>query len=209
MFSKFYDRYWREPDLYGMEDLSQDIWTIRRVRMFLDCIPAGQHIADIGCGTGGGAQLMRNAGHTVAGIDISPAAIEEAKRRHPDISFLCCSLEDGCPLSNCTFDAAFCGEVIEHIYDVPQFLAELHRLLRPSGILGITTPYHALVKNLLIALFRFDKHFDPCGPHIRFFTVKSLKHTLEQGGFRVERVGLHGRIPPISNGMFVLATRQP
>ena len=209
MLSKFYDRYWRESDLYDMEDLSQDVWTIRRVRMFLECIPAGQHVADIGCGTGGGSQLMRNAGHTVTGIDISPAAIEEARRRHPDISFLYCSLEDGCRLPDRTFDAAFCGEVIEHIYDVPQFLAELHRLLRPGGILGITTPYHGLIKNLLIALFRFDKHFDPCGPHIRFFTIKSLKHALEKSGFSVESVGLHGRIPPISNGMFVLGTRRP
>jgi ubiquinone/menaquinone biosynthesis C-methylase UbiE len=209
MLSKFYDRYWREPDLYGMADLSFDIWTIRRVKMFLECIPPGQRIADIGCGTGGGAQLMQNAGHMVKGIDISPAAIEEARRRHPDISFLCCSLEDGCPLSDHTFDAVFCGEVIEHIYDVPRFLTELYRLLRPKGILAITTPYHGVFKNLLIAIFRFDKHFDPCGPHIRFFTVKSLKYTLEKSGFRIQRVGVHGRVPPISNGMFVLAIRQP
>lgn len=157
----------------------------------------------------GGTALIRNAGHTVTGIDISPIAIEEAKRVHPDINFLCCSLEDGCPLPDSTFNAAFCGEVIEHIYDVPRFLAELHRLLRPSGILGITTPYHGLIKNILITLFRFDKHFDPCGPHIRFFTVKSLKHALEKASFRVESVEFHGRIPPISNGMFVLATCQP
>lgn len=57
MLSKFYDCYWREPDLYGMRDLSQDIWTIRRVRMFLDCIPEGYQVVDIGCGTGG-VQLL-------------------------------------------------------------------------------------------------------------------------------------------------------
>ena len=210
MLSKFYDRYWQAPDLYNMNDLAQDPWTARRVRMFLGKLPSKQRVADVGCGTGGGTALMREAGHDATGIDVSPAAVEAARATYPRIPFFVASLEDGqCHLPDASFDAVFAGEVIEHVYDVDAFLRELHRLIRPGGTLAVTTPYNGVIKTLLIVLTgRFDVNFDPRGPHIRFFTTRAIRKALRDNGFEPTDVSFHGRFAPIWNGMMVVARRQ-
>lgn len=59
----------------------------------------------------------------------------------------------------------------------------------------------------MIALFRFEEHFDPEFPHYRFYTLKSLKSVLEKRGFRMIRVKYIGRVRPFSNNMFVIAEK--
>ena len=60
----------------------------------------------------------------------------------------------------------------------------------------------------MIAIFRFEKHFDPEFPHYRFYTLKSLKNVLEKRGFRIIKVKYVGRTWPLSNNMFVIAEKQ-
>ena len=61
-------------------------------------------------------------------------------------------------------------------------------MLKPGGRLLVTVPYHGRVKAALIALTRFERHFDPLGQHLRFFTRRSLAATLDQAGFDAVRV---------------------
>jgi 2-polyprenyl-6-hydroxyphenyl methylase/3-demethylubiquinone-9 3-methyltransferase len=88
---------------------------------------------------------------------------------------------------------------LEHLFDVGAALTEINRVLRPGGKFVLTTPYHGLVKNLIVRVLAFERHYDPCGSHIRFFTRRSLKLCLEKAGFTVERLG--GR--PLLAGMDV------
>jgi len=60
----------------------------------------------------------------------------------------------------------------------------MHRVLAPGGRLLVTVPYHGGLKNVLIALCRWDEHFAPTGPHIRFFTKSSLEKMVRSAGFR-------------------------
>ena len=64
--------------------------------------------------------------------------------------------------------------MIEHVYDTEQFVTEIARVLAPGGFFFITTPFHGYVKNFILALIGFDKHFDVTGPHIRFFSDRAL-----------------------------------
>lgn len=52
-------------------------------------------------------------------------------------------------------------------------------------------PFHSRVSAALIALTRFEAHFDPLGQHVRFFTHRSLVDALEFSGFEatVRRAG--------------------
>jgi len=63
------------------------------------------------------------------------------------------------------------------------------------------------LKNLLLVLLAFDRHFDPTGPHIRFFTKRSLLKGLGNVGMNVERVGYIGRFRPVSMAIYVVARR--
>jgi len=98
-------------------------------------------------------------------------------------------------------------DVIEHVFDPPTVIREISRVLSPGGQLLISTPYHGLVKNVLIALFRFDRHFDPQGPHIRFFSRSSLTHLLRDAGFRSFKYFYLGRVFPVSKNLVIMTAK--
>ena len=99
------------------------------------------------------------------------------------------------------------GDVIEHICNTDIFVNEVNRVLKKRGLFALSTPAHNMIKNVMIALFRFEKHFDPEFPHYRFYTLKSLKNVLEKRGFKIIKVKYVGRIWPFSNNMFVIAEK--
>ena len=58
----------------------------------------------------------------------------------------------------------------------------------PAGRLLVTTPSHDLPRRALIALLRWEPHFDPLGQHVRFYTRRSLSRVLETFAFEHVRV---------------------
>jgi hypothetical protein len=58
-------------------------------------------------------------------------------------------------------------------------------VLRPSGVLAVTTPAHGRATALAIAAGGFERRFDPLSPHLRFLTRRSLRELLDGMGFRV------------------------
>lgn len=192
LYRSYYDAYWAcerpSPDA--------DPLTGPRMEKFLQACTEKQFILDLGCGNGRTTQLLKQAGKKVVGLDISLRALSAAKAGCAGTVYvqgLCDSL---LPFRDETFDAIYCAEVIEHVLDTQALTREAYRVLKPEGILFVTTPYHGLAKNLLIAALAFDSHFDPTGPHIRFFTQKSLCHLLSENGFCVESVVHLGRFWP-------------
>ena len=117
------------------------------------------------------------------------------------------SLEEGLPFASEAFAAIWCTEVLEHLFDVHTALTELNRVLMPGGLLVLTVPYHGLIKNLLIALGGFERHFNPYLSHLRFFTRKSLGACLAQGGFLALSWGGVGRYWPLWMSHFVVARK--
>jgi SAM-dependent methyltransferase len=96
-------------------------------------------VLDIGCGTGTHAEMLAARGFDVVGIDISPGMLERAraKTRIPmtgTVVFQRASLNDPLPLDDASFDAALCLAVMSTVTDVPRFLGEVHRVLRPGGL---------------------------------------------------------------------------
>jgi len=164
-------------------------------------------VLDSGCGNGVFTAFLSQLGFDAVGIDISGTAIGFARQRYQGMRFEVASLEDGLPCKPDAFDAVWCTEVLEHLFDVQAALTEINRVLRPNGTLVLTTPYHGLLKNLAIALLSFDRHFDPCGPPIRFFTRCALDLCLGKAGFVVEQWAGVGRFWPLWMSHFVVARK--
>jgi SAM-dependent methyltransferase len=103
---------------------------------------AGREVLDVACGTGYGSALLARQARHVVGADISAEAIEHARALYAAASNLefrqadCAAL----PFHDATFDAVISFETIEHIEAQATFLDEVRRVLRPEGLLVLSSP---------------------------------------------------------------------
>lgn len=141
------------------------------------------------------------------GYDLSDAAINYAAEKLPSIRFFSGDLDDLLGDREQHYDLIFSSEVIEHVFDVHTWLSNLNRLLKPSGMLILTTPYHGVFKNIAIDLFGYSKHYDPLGQHIRFFDKNGLSKCLTATGFHPMAWRGYGRPWPFWKSMFVVARK--
>lgn len=179
-----------------------------RVQRALEFFPPPPcRILDYGCGRGGAARRFCEVGYEVAAIDLSDEVIRLAQAYEPRATYTVIDSEQSLPFADESFDACYSSEVIEHVFDIGSYLAEIHRVVKPGGLLLFTTPYHGVVKNVLIALRGFERHYNPYHGHIRFFTKNSLTHCLTDHGFEVRGFRGIGRNWPIYKTMSVAARR--
>src|SRR6266566_4016475 len=201
----FYDRYW---SVAGGGSLEHWKFISRHLDRHAPRQP-GSVVLDYGCGSGEGiSRLLRiNPKARCIAVDVASSALELTRGRAPNIELFAVTDGGALPVPSSSVDFVISVEVIEHIYDTETAFREIARVLRPGGQLFLTTPYHGLIKNLLLVLLVFDRHFSPTGPHVRFFSRGSLGRCLEQAGLRAREFGHLGRFWPISMSMYVLAEK--
>ena len=76
------------------------------------------------------------------------------------------------PFPDQSFDAVLCSQVFEHVFTPVEFLAEIHRVLRPGGCLVLTVP------------FVWDEHEQP--HDFARYSSFGLKAVLQHAGFAIE-----------------------
>lgn len=99
-------------------------------------------VLDVACGEGYGAAMLAEAAGKVVGVDISVEVIQHAKNQyghHANLEFVGASCE-ALPFPDASFDLAISFETIEHIEKQREFISELARVLRPDGILILSSP---------------------------------------------------------------------
>ncbi len=99
----------------------------------------GKVVLDVACGTGFGAPILRGGGaRAVIGFDLSWDALVACAPG--DGTLFCNSDGTRLPVRDASFDMVTSFETIEHIPNYKDFLRELHRVLRPDGVLVMSTP---------------------------------------------------------------------
>src|ERR1700761_2599769 len=100
----------------------------------------GKAVLDCACGTGYGLEMYKQAGATaLTGVDISAEAVAATKERCGEATVLQGDLRE-LPLADDSFDVVTCFETIEHVENAAAAIAELRRVLKPDGILVISSP---------------------------------------------------------------------
>src|SRR5438445_12580437 len=98
-----------------------------------------KEVLDVGCGTGAILKQLGNPEKNV-GIDLAPEAISFCRQRGLD------NVRQGdigaLPFADASFDAVICSSVLYHqwVSDIPGAAREMHRILRPGGLLLINVP---------------------------------------------------------------------
>ena len=135
-------------------------------------------LLEIGCGEGHFLHIARDHGWQVAGLELSQPRIERAKTMfgldviRGDVSTASFTPE--------SFDAIAMFQLLEHLHDPRAVLQRAHTLLRPGGVLLISTPN-------VLAYARKKRGVDSwCIPrHLVFFSPRTIVQVLETLSFEV------------------------
>jgi SAM-dependent methyltransferase len=136
-----------------------------------------KEILDAGCGTGLILKQLGNPLKTV-GVDIAPEAISLCRQRGLDNVYQA----DICALSfaDRSFDVVICSSVLYHqwVKDVAGAVREMHRVLRPGGLLLVNVPafrfLHSTHDEAVMTAHRFKK--------------KEIRRLLLENGFAIRRL---------------------
>jgi ubiquinone/menaquinone biosynthesis C-methylase UbiE len=101
-------------------------------------VPAGARALDLGTGTGVTAEVLADRGAAVVGADPSVGMLRVARRVRPAIPVVAAEAID-LPFRDGRFDAVTANFVLAHFANVETALFDLHRVLRPGGLIAVTS----------------------------------------------------------------------
>ncbi len=119
-------------------------------------------------------------------LDMDEAAIKKMSIEAPKFNWVVGDAEN-LPFNDGEFDAVFAGEIIEHLPDPQSGILEWLRVLKPGGILILTTPNKARLIN------RINKEHTPVNPeHLSELSYAELNHLFRKNGLRIiKRRGIY------------------
>lgn len=104
-------------------------------------VAEGKRVLDAACGEGYGSFLLAHRAAEVVGVDLSEEAVAHARGRYarPNLRFEPGSIT-ALPLPDASIDVVVSFETIEHLSPQREMLAEFRRVLRPEGVLVLSSP---------------------------------------------------------------------
>jgi 2-polyprenyl-3-methyl-5-hydroxy-6-metoxy-1,4-benzoquinol methylase len=168
-----------------------------------------RHALEIGPGSGVYLTTLANFFDKVGAADVANAFLTQARRladSHPNIDVI----EDDIvhsKLPTGTFDLILCSEVIEHIADSGAALAQIGRIIKPDGVLILSTPQKYSLLELaskiaflpgVIEVVRriYQEPIIETG-HINLLTAKAVREQLQRAGFSLKESHVGGLYLPI------------
>jgi SAM-dependent methyltransferase len=122
--------------------VDHNLWNEHLARYaFASRLSRNRRVLDAGCGAGYGAAELSYPANSVTAIDLSEDAVTYARDQYPRRNLNC--LVASCtalPIADASFDLVVAFEVIEHLTDWRQLLAEAKRVLAPGGQFIVSTP---------------------------------------------------------------------
>jgi SAM-dependent methyltransferase len=152
-------------------------------------------LLDIGCGDGDYAKRMHDLGFDVLAADMN----KDKFKYNGLIPYQVCNVTESLPFENNSFDYIILAEVIEHIRNPFSVIKELVRILRPGGILMISTPNILSLKSRFRYLIEGSWEYFREPPlehakkalwelHVIPWRYHELEYLLSENGLNVEGV---------------------
>ncbi len=132
----------------------------------------GKDILDVASGEGYGSALLAQVAQSVIGVELSPDAVSHASQAYDNVGlrFIVGDARQ-LPIADASIDVAVSFETIEHFAEHAEFLGEIRRVLRPDGLLILSTPDRDL----------YSPIGEPANPfHVQELTRDELRSLLGQ-----------------------------
>ena len=168
--------YYEQRSLLELSPLNQ--WLYERYLRQLDSLltSSSRRLLDVGCGVGNFLQLAQTQGWQVEGTEISPPAVQHARRQYG----LDVYQEELSAFPDGTYDAVTLWDVLEHLPAPLDTLAQAYRLLKPGGILALST---VNVRGLTTRLVGRRSCVSNPEEHLFYFSASTLCQLLQRAGF--------------------------
>ncbi len=124
-------------------DLTHHIWYEHWHRYhFIQSLIKDKYVCDIACGEGYGSALISFVAKAVVGVDIDKETIQSAQKKYQASSNLKFVTNNALQtqFNNDEFDVVVSFETLEHLVEHEELLTEFKRILKPDGLLIISTP---------------------------------------------------------------------
>jgi 2-polyprenyl-3-methyl-5-hydroxy-6-metoxy-1,4-benzoquinol methylase len=154
-------------------------------------IPDGPNIViDVGCGSGRLGQRLLESGKAaeIVGIELFEPAAREAMKCYRRVHI---GDVENLKLDYAQyFDIAVCGDILEHLKDPRQVVDEIHRWLKPRGLIVCSVPnvrYWRIWRDLILRgewKYAVESIMDQT--HLRFFTRRSFRRLLTDASFVIQ-----------------------
>jgi 2-polyprenyl-3-methyl-5-hydroxy-6-metoxy-1,4-benzoquinol methylase len=168
---------------------------------FLRAPRPGGRLLDVGFGDGSTLVRMRELGWDVVGIETDPVCVANSRALGLDTrqgTLKAHAFQDA------SFDAIHASHVLEHVHDPLGLLRECHRILKPGGVVVMTTPNLASWGHR-----RFGAGWVPLDSprHVMLFSPQNARTILRKAGFRTGLVRSTARVSFMYFGMTELYRR--
>jgi SAM-dependent methyltransferase len=141
-------------------------------------------VMEIGYARGGLLdQLETDGDYVKIAVDLHERAVPD------DVTFIRHDCNEDLAFAEAdSIDVVFGGEVIEHIFDDRRFVERIHRVLRPGGVLALTTPNLFFLVNRIVMPFGRMPYFAYAPYHYHFYSRRTLSGLVAEAGFDIQRV---------------------
>jgi 2-polyprenyl-3-methyl-5-hydroxy-6-metoxy-1,4-benzoquinol methylase len=158
----------------------------KKIRRFEKWRSTGQFL-EIGCNVGALLHMARHSGWQVTGIEPVSACAHYGIHQHA-LHIIPSTLEQAGLVAN-TYDVVYANAVFEHLPSPRSVLREIHRVLRPGGVLFLdTVNYDSFTREFIGTGWKL---IAPNG-HLSLFSPATLRRFCEEAGLKVIRIKTHG-----------------
>ncbi len=171
------DRFLSVTELSGDEVSAEQVDRIQTRYLWAGTYCKDKDIVEVACGTGQGLGYLAKVGKSVVGGDISPKMVEAAQSHYQGRVEVKVMNAEHLPFTAESKDVVILFEALYYLKNPEVFLDEVHRVLRPGGVLLVTTANKDL----------YD--FNPSPYSHQYWGVEELTHKLENRAFEPEFFG--------------------
>lgn len=162
----------------------RDLGAVRRA---LGDVAPGR-LVDVGCWTGSFVAAAAAEGWEAEGIEPSTWAVERARQRGLQVRQV--ELGPGDGLTDGSYQAVVCCDVLEHLLDPGAAVERIARLLQPGGVLFATVPD----AGSRLARLMGARWWSVLPMHVQYYTRRSMTQLLADHGLAVHGITTHAKL---------------